>query len=184
MYRASPPAPIHLEVEFVAQDLVDAQRLHMRPGKRFRIFLYCTLPPVLAGAAYLFYDWIRAAPLMKHDPAGLALPMLISFVVLWFWFLPSQARKRFAQLKSLHGKQVFDFDAGGMRASSPRGNTNIPWSDFRGWKVNERVLILLQADVVMTVVPLRALPDAALKEALLALVENGIGTHEGGYRRA
>jgi len=177
MYRAPPPTPIHLETRLTVEDYVDAQRLHMRPARSMRIFLRFTLPPVVAGLAYLFYDWIRGTPLIKHDWwLGPLLPALAALFFLHrYVMVPRLARRLFEQQKSLHHELTFDFDAEGMRVRSPWGVSTIPWSDFRKWKASRRLLVLFQSDVVINLVPLHALPDAATREALLSLVDKGIG---------
>jgi hypothetical protein len=178
MYRAPPPTPaVHLEARLTADDYIDAQRLNLRPGKRLRIFLYCVLPPIGLGSAFILYDWIRGAPLIKHDSLiGLLVPF-ITFVVLlrWYVLLPSYTRRVFKQQKTLHDKIVFDFNTEGMRAEALHGASHVPWSHFHKWKANGRVLVLFQSDLLMNLVPLRALSDSASREALLALVENGVG---------
>jgi hypothetical protein len=153
-----------------------AQRLALRPSKSFRLVLCCLLPPAVLGQAYLVHEWIRGSPLIKNDSPLAFLVLFITFLALaWYVGVPWQARRIFKQQKTLHVRIVFHFDTEGVRAESPHGASNIPWSHFRKWKANGRVLVLFQSDVLMTLVPLRALPDAASRDALLALVENGVG---------
>jgi hypothetical protein len=168
---------VHFEVQPTAEDYVDAQRLQMRPSKSLRIVLYFLLPPAGVGSAYLLYESLRGAPLIKHD---YTLPTFLVLFPVFFGLLrnvyaPWYTRRLFKQQKTTHNKISFVFDTAGMRAESLHGSSNIPWSHFRKWKANDRVLLLFQSDALMNLVPLRALPDPASREALLALVQNGIG---------
>ncbi len=175
--RPAPAVALRVVVQFTAQDLLDAQRLALRPSRRLRPFVTVGLPIGVAGLAFMTYEWISGGPLIKHDSSiGLFLPVCAALFVGWLLFMRSFARKTFAQDKAYRAPVTFEIDEDGVRATSEFGASTRPWAHFRRWKVDRRVLLLYPADAVMQVVPLRAFVDPGERAHLMALVQRHLGS--------
>jgi YcxB-like protein len=113
---------------------------------------------ILAAAAAFGLQWddklLFIASVLGGGIAGALICVGIGFVL-----LPRRATRLFRQQKTLHAEFVLDWTAQGARFVSPKGTSDLLWSDYLDWAENDAVFILTINDGLYHFVPKRVLDD-------------------------
>ena len=168
--------------QYLETDYLNAQLLHLKPGKFDRIMYYVLfiimILDVILGLYFLYLYVIGE----YHAELGSILPIFILPVGLpLFWLLfryvllPYQTRKIFAQQKELQPPFEMEFTDDNLVLSYEFGNAIRPWKNFIKWKENEKLLLLYLSDIMFVMIPKRFLTDPQQLEMIKSyIVKNGI----------
>ncbi|WP_294331593.1 YcxB family protein [uncultured Sphingomonas sp.] len=147
-------------------DVIAASRLNyratLRSGRVVRAYLLPSAVLALLGW-FLAGPWsLGPAPLIAALAGGYWL--LVFSLILWtnYLFIPSRARRNFAQQRALHDRTTITWSPAGISFVSERGHTNFAWTDFIGIVRGRDVIILRQTDLLVNFVPTRLLDSEQL----------------------
>lgn len=68
---------------------------------------------------------------------------------------PRTIRRKFREVAELNRLHTFEITEQGLAVSSETGHNTIPWSDFKKWKENKRVLLLYAGSFPYCMIPKR-----------------------------
>lgn len=121
--------------------------------------------------------------LIGDDPpqvvlAALGFALLGGGVVLLIQFgcylwLPRRNRRLFQQQKSLQGVQRWTWDDAGLEVETQIGTGHHSWSDFFGWAMGRRALLLFLNEQLIYIIPRRHLSEAQQRELEAMLTTRG-----------
>ncbi len=162
-----------ITVQLEPADLVRQRWLTMRPRKSLAIAAWIVIGLFLLGTGFGIYEWITTG----HAQSGLFWTLGLStyFALLFFVFVPWQAKRIFRQQKDLQRPSTIEFTDEGVRGESENGKGEIKWSDFHKWKANRSLILLFYSDALCNIVPTRSFADAAQRTVVLALIESKLG---------
>lgn len=145
----------------------------MRPRKWLAITAWIIIGLFLLGTGFGIYEWVATG----HAQPGLfwTLGLGAYFTLLFFVFIPWQAKRIFLQQKALQRPFVIEFTDDGVRSEAENGSAEMKWADFHKWKANRSLILLFHSDALSNIVPTRSFADDAQRAALLALIESKLG---------
>lgn len=155
------------------QDMIDAQRLHMRPRLFFRIMIYGLMAIygiLIVSAVYSLFtqgEWMDGATF----PLGLGIYVALLFYV----FMPWNARRVFKQQKTLHDPFTMELTEEGLFVDSTRGTLRMAWKDFHKWKINQKLILIYHSERMYNLIPARAFTNDAERQTVLTLIESHLG---------
>ena len=137
--------------ELTERDYLQAQWLHLKPRRRYRIAGY----GVLALAVFASLSVIVAS-IAGRDP-GMALMFFAPFLALLGVFLLQRHlfRRAYRSQPSLRGSHRYRFSADGFAAQSEVGQGEIRWDAMTRWREGPTLFLLYQADNLFHVLPKR-----------------------------
>ncbi|WP_332712431.1 YcxB family protein [Pelagibacterium mangrovi] len=168
-----PPGHPFVRFTLTAEDYANALRLHMRRywvtrwgPKLFMlvVFVGAILAMVLTG-----FDELWTSMAIGGMIGAVILPLLAYFV-----FLPRQARKVYAQQKTLHQPVEASWDEAGYTASTETVTSVVVWTDYYGWSLDDRMVLFMQSQVLFQMLPRQALTDAQLADLIEAVERSGL----------
>ena len=155
------------------RDVLAATRLHysasLRTRRMRRAYLFGT---ALCAAAGLALARVFDLSLMLTALAGAVLwPLFLSLVLLAGCLrLPWQARRMFAERKSLQGTITVEWSDAGISTKSTYSRSRFAWSDFSAIVEGPDTILLRETDTLFTFLPKRVLSD----EQVASIMQYGI----------
>lgn len=144
-------------------------------NRRFRIPVWplVVFAPLIA-AAFLLYGnegrFTGALPVLAW------LVLILSGVVAlaYYWLLPRQARRSFRQTALLQEPITIAWDDAGYSLSSPRGNSQLRWTELYAWADRDGLFLLLQSEMLYNLVPHAALAPDQVGDLRNCLAQSGL----------
>jgi hypothetical protein len=149
-------------------DLVRAQRLHLRPRRA-----YARVGVVLLALGGVTAIVLLVAPGEWHW-GRLVMPACLAYLFAsWYSLLPYLARRQYAQQKDLQRELSFHAAEDGLHARNELGQAIRPWSDIRKWKEDEHLFLLYITDSLYLMVPKRMFEQEAELAAFRGFLPQG-----------
>ena len=170
---ASPPS---LDYTITADDYINALRLRMRRywlcNKRVKLFVAavivaCVLAFTLSGLHSIAGSLAGGAII---GLVGIGVWLLLGYV----FFLPRQARKIYAQQKSMQYPVRASWDSEAFSAATEIATNSTPWTDYHGWSADEKIILLMHSLLLFQMVPRRALSPEQESDLTAELEGNGL----------
>jgi len=165
------------------QDVLAATRLHLSASLRTRRMLNALLlGSTLCAAAGLALAWIfDRSPILSALAGAVFWPLFSSLVLLAGYLrLPWQARRMFAERKSLQGAITVEWSDAGISTKSKYSRSRFAWSDFSAIVEGPDTILLRETDTLFTFLPKRVLSD----EQVASIVGHGAKVRSGPVRTA
>jgi hypothetical protein len=153
-------------------DYLNAQLLHMQPGKLAQTLFYGVAALVGCGLIGMLYLFVTGQ--LEYETTFLAAPVLVFAAVIPLYryvLLPRRIKKLFIQQKELSLPFELEITETGMFISNELGNGTRPWANFTQWKENEKLLLLYHSDVMFSIIPKRVFSDPQQVETVKAFLE-------------
>ena len=159
------------------QDIRDAYQLHYSryPLRKFMILI------VAASVIGLI-----AAKLSGANDIGQALAVL-GGILLWaifillviiglnrFILIPRIARKVHTQQADFHHPLTYQWDDESIEVQQIHGRWRRIWSEYVGWRRNDKTLLLYQSDMLFNLIPINATTQNAIAEIEQQLIAHNI----------
>jgi hypothetical protein len=144
------------------EDVIAASRLHFGASFKTRRMLRAyLLGGAISAAAGIGIAWVLDSSMVLTALAGSACWFVFLSVVLLAGYLrvPGQARRTFAQQKSLQGNFTVEWSDAGISTTSERGRSRFEWGDFIAIVEGRDVILLRQTDLLFNFLPKRVLSD-------------------------
>ncbi|HEX8055985.1 MAG TPA: YcxB family protein [Novosphingobium sp.] len=173
---------VRFTVTLGESDLVEAFRLNARRAAIRPLVLAAALVTALlvlllaiSPAARLSLT-SRPLTLMLDGALALAALLLLLVVLARPLIFRKLAERSLAQRADLAGPVEWEFGSEGIRHATIHSDSRYPWTALRGWRENDRVLLLYLADNLFYIVPKakvgidvidglhRAIADTSLRE--------------------
>lgn len=98
-------------------------------------------------------------------PLFVALFFFAGFALLvWFFLIPMRASAAYRQNPLLFGEMELVEDEDGVELKGPRSTSRYRWSDFRGFKENDRIFLLCLSKSVGYPIPKQGLSPETIRE--------------------
>lgn len=160
-------------IQYEAQDLVDAMRLHMRPSPAFRAILYVLLAALGLAVALVLYQAVSGGG--WNEGGTFALLIVAYGLIIYRWVLPWKMRRVFRLHKSLHQTASIETTDEAFVAEAANGNMRMPWGDYLKWKANEKLVLLYQSPQLYNMVPRRVCGSKQEWHDLVTFIEAKMG---------
>lgn len=144
------------------EDVLNANRLHftasLKTRRMRRAWLVGSLLGTMAGLAIA---WLLDLSMVVMAVIGFAawLLFLSSVLLAAYLRLPGQARRTFAQQKSLQGEVAVKWSDAGISMTSERGHAQLKWGDFVEIVEGRDAILLRQTDTLFSFIPKRLLSE-------------------------
>lgn len=163
-----------IEFALTADDLIAAQRLYQLAGiKRQAVWVV----PILGFALYLYTRLSGETDRLLLLIAMLAMVFSRVLVPLYsrFFGIPRMARRAIADDPAMSELANLGWDDQAIWAESETASWNQPMADLKAWLADDRVLLLFRQVHLFHIIPARAFPDVATRQALIAALDaNGV----------
>lgn len=163
-----------VEVQLTADDFVAANFVHARwtPARWIRLGV--------VFAALLVLGVIVGRD--QDDPISRLAPILFAYAPLMllvlvagrYWLMPRQARRIYAQTKSLQRVYRWWWNEEQLNYSSDLANAIVPWADLVKWREGEEVFLLYPSNLTFYVFPKRVFANDAAVDAFRQLLQRKI----------
>lgn len=168
-----PPGHPFVRFTLTAEDYANALRLHMRRywatrwgPKLFMLVVF--VGAILAMVLTEFHEgWTSAA--IGGMIGAVIVPLLAYYV-----FIPRQARKVYAQQKTLHQPVEASWDETGYTASTETVSSVVVWTDYYGWSLDDKMVLFMQSQALFQMLPRHALTDVQLADLTDAVERSGL----------
>ncbi|HEX2698321.1 MAG TPA: YcxB family protein [Anaerolineales bacterium] len=154
-------------------DYLEANLLHIQPARWTRIIWYSVF--AITGCILIISLYLAITSrrfLVETFPyITIVLVLVISFPLYRYIFLPRRAKQIFEQQKELAVPFQMEVSDTGLAFKNQYSNSNRPWSNFRKWKVNKKILLLYFSDISFVMIPIRFCTDEQI-QAMLAYLDN------------
>ena len=161
--KAPHDASVHaISFQPTLEDVFNANRLHFTASLKTRRMRRAWLAGGLLGAiAGLAMAWFLGLSMAPMAVVGLAswLLFLLSVLLAAYLRLPGQARRTFAQQKSLQGEVAVKWSDAGISMTSGRANAQFKWEDFVEIVEDRDTILLRQTDTAFSFLPKRLLSE-------------------------
>lgn len=154
-------------VQISEQDFIDAQRLHMRPGKARRVFHYILGVIVIPGLIFL----AAADEYRAREPALIALGVIVLVIILFVVVVPWRLRRFYREQKTLQYPVTMELNEEGVFSEGETGTGRIKWDDFYAWKQDSKMILLYQARNLFNVIPCRVFAPTQNGGEVIDLIE-------------
>ena len=144
------------------EDVLNANRLHFTASlKTRRMRRACLVGGLLGAIAGLAIAWFLDLSMVVMAVIGFASWLLFLSLVLLAAYLrlPGQARRTFAQQKSLQGEVAVKWSDAGISMTSDRGHAHFKWEAFVEIVEDRDAILLRQTDMLFNFIPKRALSN-------------------------
>ena len=158
---------IKFTVQITEQDFMNAQRLHMRPGKISRMSRYILGIILVPSLLFLAVADAYHAQL----PALVALGVIALVIILFLVILPRRLRRFYREQKTLKYPFTIELNEDGVFSEGENGNGRIKWDNFYAWKMDSKTVLLYQARNFFNVIPCRFLTTAQNGGEAIDLIE-------------
>ena len=144
------------------EDVLNANRLHFiasLKGRRMR--RAGSVGGVFGVIAGLAIAWLLDLSLVLMAVIGFAswVLFLSSVLLAAYLRLPGQARRAFAQQKSLQGEVAVKWSDAGISMTSEGGHAQLKWEDFVEIVEGRDAILLRQTDTLFSFIPRRLLSE-------------------------
>lgn len=154
--------------DYVAANRAFARVVYRRPTTRlFWIIFVCAFIGLLIWRRQLEAQGFPANVCI----GALATLMILPFVM-YFFVLPRNSRRAYAQQKTLHTPIEISWSDKGYRTVNDRGDWTIPWSDFLQSSESNDVFLLFQGPRLFNIVPKRALSQDQIDDLRCVIATN------------
>jgi hypothetical protein len=156
------------------QDYLSAQALHRRWTKRKAMIALLALVGAGILSAILWYlgIWVVAGGLIGGLVGG-----AIGDSIVRYGYMPWKTKRVFRQQKSLQHEFVLSWTADGVHTKNAKGEYSSAWSDFVGWRENDRLFLLYISDIMFYMIPKRAFSSELLLGEFRAHLTKSILAH-------
>jgi hypothetical protein len=124
-------------------------KLHIKPRPVFAILGIVLL--VLAVVACFLPN--RTVSGRVQEPSGILPAMLVFLAAYAFLYVPWNVRRLYLQNATKDHPLAIEATDEGITFRSSRGQASLPWSDFRHWRGNDKVVLLYETDASFFGVP-------------------------------
>lgn len=157
---------------YTADDLIAAQRLHLRPRPVLRVVGIVLLALACVAAVAMF-----VGPVAADTPSVVKWALLASiayFPILFAVLIPYRARRSFRQRKDLQRETSFAASEDGIHLQGENMQGTKPWSDYLKWKEGKRTFLVYLSDNMFHVVPKRFFDPESEVAGFRALLEQKV----------
>jgi YcxB-like protein len=154
-------------VQVSEQDYMNAQRLHMRPGKARRVF-HCLLGIILIPSLLFL---AAADEYHTREPALIALGVIALVIILFVVVVPWRLRRFYREQKTLKYPFTMELNEEGVFSEGENGSGRIKWDDFYAWKQDANTILLYQARNLFNMIPCRVFASTQDGGQVIALIE-------------
>jgi hypothetical protein len=160
-------------ISLTVDDLIAAQKLHLRPRKAF---LFLLAPLVVIVAALALFGVVNAFLRDSSDKSWWwAIGLLAYFGLLYYRIVYSSARTQFKQSKKLSVPFELEFTDESYRTRADWGSSEMKYTEFHKWRFNETVILLYHSDKLFQMIPRRAFPSDDDRNRVLENIRNKAG---------
>ena len=153
---------------YTRKDFQNALVLYARMTPKRWLLLVVVVALVLAFFSYSVPDWDDRLAAIVSAAIGGAL----AYAIGRFIYLPWLAGRQYSRQPLAKIENVVSLRPDGLNFSSDRGEMRFLWSDFIGWRADDRMVIVFRGHRLLMMVPTRlaaeGFPIEALKRALAA----------------
>ncbi len=169
--------------QLTLEDYLQAQYLHMRPGRLAAAVLYILLGLVVLGILGSLYPSIAAGDPIQSMIFILPFLVIILFIVLYYYVLfPRRVQRIYEQQKEMSASFEHEITPEGLASSNQYGYANRPWGNFRKWRENNDLFLLYLSDLQFIVLPKRFCTPEQLQAIRERLQANKIPEGGASYR--
>ena len=155
----TPPAD-HPTIRFTPtlDDTLSVYRLNSKPSP----LRYAVAAVLIIGfcAVFVATNRLRPSEYAMFILAVLTMCALMA-VLLTKVLVPYRARRIFRQQAGLHGPVELSWNDATLTYRTSRGDSAIPWADFRRRREDAKVILLYQSDALFNFIPRRVLSVSA-----------------------
>jgi hypothetical protein len=155
--------------------LLNGANRKVRPVMMAAAFLFALLAIIAWASPSARYS-LSANPLtlMLEGAVLLALTMLMLVLLLRRTILRSMARRTLEQRRELATPVQWSFDEEALSVVTRFTSSRFPWDALRGWREDERILLVYLADQLFHSVPKHQVEEATLIALRAALESHGV----------
>jgi hypothetical protein len=169
-----------ITVQLTESDFLVAQRLHVRWTRNDWLTYGLGYALLVAAGILLLISGDGRFPVVLAGALLVYVPIALWFctALVRFLILPRRSRKLFRHHKALHAPYTITWDDERMTVTSEDYMQRSLWTDFLKWREDDRLVLLYYSPIQFRLVPIRAFPDEATRDAFTRLVREKVPPHK------
>lgn len=167
-----PPDHPFTRFTLTAEDYANALRLHMRRYWATRWTPKLTVLVIFLIAIAILVT--SSSDLWTFAAIAVMISAAAAPVARYFFDLPRQARKVYAQQKTLHQPIDASWTPDAYVTTAEDAASTIGWGEYYGWSADEKVVLLMQSQALFQMLPRRALSESQMSDLLATIQSSGL----------